>query len=189
MPGFDDDDLFDDGGSGTGADDDGAPEKDPSTQDKSQKSTDKRVSDLQSLKDKETARANKAEKRLAALEAAMKGGDTEDSKDKGTALSSAADDGVLDMARLFAFQANPKLKDYGVAAADLNGNSPTEISQAAAELVARFEKIETQVRNKVLADQGLAPEVDSGTETKPSRDFSKMSSQDFNDLVERTLNH
>lgn len=166
--------------------DDGAPSEDPSPSVSVPKSTDKRVRDLQSKADTETARANKAEARLKSLEAAMK-----DTSAEGSAKSPVGDDAgmaiVLDMARMFAFQQNPKLSEYGISAADLGGGTPSEIAQYATDLIARFEKIETQVRNKVLSENGIAPILDSGTPPPPSRDFSKMSSEDFNKLVEATM--
>lgn len=164
---------------------DGAPETDPSKGTVDTKSTDKRISDLQSTADKETARANKLQKQLDAITEATKEPSTEEgepSKD-----GDAGTDVILDMARMFAYQQNPKLAQYGIAAADLTGKSPSDIVKTAAELVTRFEKIETQVRNKVLADNGLAPEVDAGKPDVPARDFSKMSKEDFDKIVDATL--
>jgi len=152
------------------------------------KASDKRISDLQSKADKETARANKAEARLKALEAALKEGDAEGSKSPAAAGGNIADAAILDMARMFAYQQNPKLAEYGISMADLNGDTPSDVARNATELVARFEKIETQVRNRVLADQGLAPEIDGGSPAAPSRDFSKMSKEDFDKVVDAALN-
>ena len=59
------DDLEDDEDEGDGTTDDSA--EGESSGDKDPKSSDKRIRDLQSQKDKETARANKAEKQLKAL--------------------------------------------------------------------------------------------------------------------------
>jgi hypothetical protein len=181
-----DDELDNDGGEDESLETDGAPEKDPSGSEKDPKSTEKRISDLQSKADKETARANKAEARLAAIEAASK----EPSTDGGPAPKGGdtESDVILDMARMFAFQQNPKLAQYGIAVTEIDGDTPSEIARFAAELVTRFEKIETQVRNKVLADNGLAPEIDSGAPPAPSRDFSKMSSEDFNKVLNSALN-
>ena len=161
-------------------------EKDLSGDEDTSKSTDKRISDLQSKADKETARANKAETRLKALEAALKEGDTKDSKPEAETAGNGVNDAVLDMARMFVFQQNPKLAQYGISSSDLAGSTPAAVAQSATELVARFEKIETQVRNKVLADQGLAPELDSGV-PEPARDFTKMSSEDFEKVMNAAL--
>lgn len=184
------DDLFDDGdeGEGTSADSGAAGGGDESGDGKTPKSTDKRISDLQSAKDKETARANKLQKQLDAILAASKGDDAEGSKPPASAGGNVMDPAILDMARMFAFQQNPKLSEYGVSSSDLNGSTPSEIAQAAAELVARFEKIETQVRNKVLAEQGLAPEIESGAPAKQVRDFSTMSKEDFKKVMDAALN-
>jgi hypothetical protein len=185
------DDLFDDGdeGEGTFADSDQR-DAGESGDTKDPKSTDKRISDLQSAKDKETARANKLQKQLDAILAASKGDDAETGKPPAASAPSGSgtDAVVLDMARMFAYQQNPKLAEYGISAADLNGSTPSEIAQSAAELVARFEKIETQVRNKVLADQGLAPEIDGVAPAQKPRDFSKMSKEDFQKVMDAALN-
>jgi len=151
--------------------------------DEASKSSDKRVRDLQSKADKETARANKAETRLKALETALKEGDPEVEKPP----ASTGADVILDMARMFAVQQNPKLAEYGLTATDLTGGTPTEIAANAASLVARYEKLETQIRNKVLAANGLAPEIEGETQTQSKQDFSKMSTEDFNKLVEQTM--
>jgi hypothetical protein len=92
------------------------------------------------------------------------------------------------MARMFAFQQNPKLAEYGIAAADLNGSSPSDIARVATELVARFEKIETQARNKVLAEQGISPEIEAGAASTKARDFSTMSKEEFDKVVNAVLN-
>ena len=50
------------------------------------------------------------------------------------------------------------------------------------------EKIETQVRNKVLADNGLTLEVDAGAPPAQTRDYSKMSSEDFKKVMDAAMN-
>lgn len=150
--------------------------------------SDKRIRDFQAKADAETARANKAEKRLAALEAAMKETGAEDGKPPAKADGDGSQDIILDMARMFAFQQNPRLAEYGLTAADLNGATPNAIAEHATELIERFEKIETRVKNKVLADQGLAPEVDAGSPPASARDFSKMPTADFEKVMNEALN-
>ena len=147
---------------------------------KTPKSPDKRISELQSRADKETARANKAEARLKALQETMQAPDPDV---RNPVSGDAASDAILDMARIFAVQQNPKLAEYGLSASDLSGSTPSEVARAAAELVARFEKIETQARNKVLAQNGLSPEVDAGTPPPPTRDYSAMSKEDFDKVL------
>jgi len=174
------DDLLADEGSDTGDDSDS--EESLSAPKKELKSADKRVSDLQSARDKETARANKAEARLAALLAAAA------DRDEETSSSPSSDDSpMLEMARMFAVQQNPKLAEFGLTGDDLSGSTPREIAKSAADLIARFEKIETQVRNKVLADNGLAPELAGSAYVEPDRDFNKMSSDDFKKLMDAAM--
>lgn len=183
------DDLFDnDGDEGDDQSEDSDPEKGESGDGKDPKSTNKRISDLQSAKDKETARANKLQKQLDAIAKAAKEDDAEDSKPPASTGGGSMDNAIADMARMFAFQQNPKLAEYGVSAADLNGATPGEIAQNATELVARFEKIETQVRNKVLADNGMAPEIEGNAPPSQPRDFSKMSKEDFQKVMDAALN-
>jgi len=177
------DEFFgDDGESG---DDDGesGETKTPSTPPKDQKSTDKRISDLQSAKDKETARANKAEKQLKALLSAS-GGDEEPMS---PAPAGDVNSAILEMARMFAVQQNPKLAEYEITASELSGNTPAEIAKSAAELVAKYEKIETRARNKALAANGLAPELEGAGAPPKDRDFSTMSREDFKKLMDAAM--
>ena len=44
-----------------------------------------------------------------------------------------------------------------------------------------------RARNKLLAESGQAPEIDAGAPAPPPRDFSKMSKEDFNKLVDETM--
>lgn len=186
MPGPDDDLLLGDDGDDDSTDD--ALSGDSSGKSNDPKAADKRISDLQSKADKETARANKAEATVKRLIEAAKDPDAEGSKPLAEAGGNAAFDAVLEMSKMFAIQQHPKLGEYGLSASDLTGSTPGEIAQSAAALVARFEKIETQARNKVLAANGLAPEVEAGDQ-KPhvARDFSKMSSEDFNKFLEAQM--
>jgi hypothetical protein len=181
-------DLLDDDGDDLELD--GDPAGDPSKSGGNQKSTDKRISDLQSAKDKETARANKLQKQLDAMLAAAKGDDAEGGKppkapaDSGDALTGY----MTEMARMFAVQQYPKLAEYGLSGADLTGSTPGEIAQSAAALVARYEKLETTLRNKVLAENGLAPEIETGNPApSKAKDFSKMSAEDFKKVVDEAL--
>ena len=182
MPDFkdsygDDDEELDDGDSATGGE--STEPKEPS------KPSDKRISDLQSAKDKETARANKLQKQLDDIAAAAKGNGAEDSKPP-SGGESFIDNGMLDVARMFAYQQNPKLSEYGIGMSDLAGSTPGEITANATALVAQFQKVETQIRNKVLADNNLSPEL-SDAPPPQKRDYSKMKSEDFNKLVEDAM--
>ena len=178
------DDLFKDDDAEAGGSDGVAPKGDPSTPPTDPKSSDKRVRDLQSKADQETARANKAEARLKAILAA-----SEDKDVRAPAPSAGLDvsSALTDMAKMFAVQQNPKLAEYGLTAEDLTGSTPAEIARSAADLVARFEKLETRVKNKVLADNGLAPEISGGDSSPQPRDYSKMSAEDFKKVMEAAM--
>lgn len=146
------------------------------------KSADKRISEMQSERDRETARANKAEKQLKAL-LGVQGAGAEGGSPEGDTGQSA----ILDMARMFAEQQNPKLAEYGLTGADLTGTTPAEIAASASQLVARFEKIETRALNKVLAERGLAPEIDGQVPPPKPRDFTNMPKEDFDKVVAKAL--
>lgn len=148
------------------------------------KSADKRISEMQSERDRETARANKAEKQLKAILAAQNGGAEGGNPPAG---GDAGNSAILDMARMFAVQQHPKLAEYGLTESDLNGSTPAEIAANAAELVARFEKIETRALNKVLADRGLAPEIDGQSPPPKARDYSTMPKEDFDKVLAKAL--
>ena len=178
------DDLFNEDEDNDGTDD-GASTESPSPDPKDAKSSDRRVRDLQSAKDKETARANQAEARLKVLIATM--GNPDAGTGKPAPKASDVPEALLDMARMFAVQQHPKLAEYGLSASDLVGSSPSEFARSAAELVARFEKIETQARNKALAENGLAPELGGDKVVAPDRDFSKMSREDFAKVMDAAL--
>jgi hypothetical protein len=177
--------LLDDEDEAEDSPDSDSEESESTEGDKAPKSSDKRVRDLQSEKDKETARANKAEKEVLRLKKALVEPDAESENESSD--SPPADAYVLDMARMFAYQQTPKLAEYDIPASALTGNTPMEIAASATELVTRFEKIETRVRNKVLAENGQAPELDGGGPPPPARDFSAMSKEDFNKLVDETM--
>lgn len=178
-------DFYDNGNDDEEQDDSDSEENESQSSADSSKSTDKRVSDLQSKFDKETARANKLQKQLDALTAAEKEDGTEARKSL-SGGNASTDNGVLDVARMLAYQTNPKLADYGVAMSDLNGSTAAEIVANAAALVAQFEKVETRIKNKVLADNGLAPDI-SDTPPPPKRDIANMSSEDFTKLYEAAM--
>jgi hypothetical protein len=161
-------------------------EGDESGAGKDPKSADKRISEMQSERDRETARANKAEKELKRV-LARQGADSGAGAPPASSGGDVANDAVLDMARMFAFQQHPKLAEYGLSAADLDGSSPAEIAEGAVSLVARFEKIETQARNKVLAETGHAPEIEGQSPPATKRDYSKMSKEDFDKVVAKAL--
>lgn len=186
MPELDDerDDIIDEGDDAS--DDSASGEKPDESKEPKTPESDKRVKDFQSKADAAEARANKAEARLKTLESAFKVDNSDDSKPPKSGNAST-DSAIIDMARMFAYQQNPKLADYGVEMSDISGSTPSEIARNATDIVARFEKIETKARNKVLAEQGLAPEISGGETSSPKRDFSTMPKKDFDAFVEAAM--
>lgn len=153
----------------------------PKTSDKSEK----RIRDLQSKADAADARANKLQ---AMLDAAM--GGTAGGNAPKTPAPTVTDTGLavaLEMARETVYMQNPALADAGYGPTDLAGNSILEIRSTAAALVKRQEEIATRIRNKVLAEHGLSPEIASAQAPSKRQDVSKMSSEDFKKLTDAVL--
>lgn len=181
------DDFNEDNDDGAnGSDDSASVEKPDESKTPKTPKSDKRVTDLQSKADQETARANKLQKQLDAIAAATKEPGS-DGGNEANPSNASVDPAIIDMARMFAYQQNPRLADYGVEMSDISGSTPSEVAKNAAELVARFEKIETIARNKVLAEQGLAPEITSSGTPSVKRNFETMPKEDFDKFVDAAM--
>lgn len=138
---------------------------------------DKRVRDLQSKADAETARANKAE---AALKALKQGGSGSGSNDPATqALMTELREASLDAV----FGEFPELRDYGIDRSLIEGTTRAELRGNAASLVGLIKKVETKARNKVLAENGLSAPTTGGKVQKPV-DYASMSDEDFKKLLD-----
>ena len=134
----------------------------------------KRIADLTSARDKETARANKAE---AALKAARGAGDGKNGAANDPAMSALMTE--LREASLDAvFGEFPELREYGIDRAIIEGTTRTELRTSAAALVGLIKSVSTKARNKALADAGVKVEP-TGSTRKPAQDFAAMSDADF----------
>ena len=137
------------------------------------KSESKRIADLIAARDKETARANKAE-------AALKTRSAGDGKDGGSndpvtaALMTELREASLDAV----YGEFPELREFGIDRAIIEGSTRAELRTSAVALVGLIKSVSTKARNKALADAGVKAEP-SGAVRKPPQDFGAMSDEDF----------
>lgn len=152
------------------ADDDAGDSGDDSGGDSAKE--DKRVADLIAARDKEAARANKAEK---ALRAAADAGTDKGSNDPGQqALMAELREASLDAV----FGKYPELKDYDIDRSLIEGTTRAELTAGAEALVSLIKKVSTKARNKALADAGVEAPT-SGASRKPPVDYGAMSDEEF----------
>lgn len=132
----------------------------------------KRIADLMSEKDKETARANKAEKALAAMrgEAGSAGSNDPATKALITELREASLDAV--------YAAYPDLAEYGIDRSLIEGTTRAEMRESATALVALIKNVSTKARNKALADAGVRPEP-AGATRRNGKAVTEMSDEEF----------
>lgn len=143
--------------------------------------SDKRYNDLMSKWQKAEARAKKLEEAMKSSDGstqAPKAGSTDvvDPKLKAWLEEAAAD--VADRA----YRSDPRFEQYGISASEFRGESPEEIRNKVKQTRELIDKMETRIRNAILAEHGLAPEVIS---TRPSsnKSFAQMSSKEFNEYL------
>lgn len=162
----DDDSQSDDSGPDSGSDDD---------------PKDKRIKDLMSKWQAETARANAAEAKLTKAPAAdgasgAGGGDTTDAQQWIELIREQARDQV--------FGTDPRFAAYGIDRSSIDGSTPAEMRDAARRLSELIDKMETSVQNKVLKKHGLKPEVGSAPPPR-NKSFASMSDEEFEKEIRR----
>jgi hypothetical protein len=191
MPDLMDDDLLDENTDENGEQDDsaGGEKKPPASPPASDDKSEKRIRDLQSKADAAEAKANRLQRLLnEALKGEGSEGGTEPpvvSKPRELDAGSAM---ALELLKETVFLQTPALADSGLTAADLTGYTAQEVRASAASLARKIAETETRIRNKVLAEHGLAPEIaGEGNKPEPDRDFGKMASKDFTELMERIM--
>jgi hypothetical protein len=137
--------------------------------------TDKRISDLQSKADAETARANKAE---AALKARLANKDN---------VADPAAQAMMQELREASLDAiygeNPVLKQYGIERSLIEGSTRAELRESASSVVALIKSVSTRVRNETLTEHGLKAEPAGSTREQP-RDYASMKDEDFLKLLD-----
>jgi hypothetical protein len=180
---MDEDELQDgqaDGQDGDKGTDSGSDNSAPPTNEPAGKDDSKRVDDLMSMFNREQARANRAE---AALAAATGGQGTKDDDTNG-------DDGLEEFkafaretARNTLFDSDPRLAAAGLTADDIAGSTLSEMKESVSKHQKVVSGIEGRLRNQILAEHGLSPEVQTGAGTEEGPSFSKMSKKEFADFL------
>lgn len=132
----------------------------------------KRIADLMSDKDKETARANKAEKALEALRNGAEGSGSNDPATK--ALMAELREASLDSV----YAEYPDLREYDIDRSLIDGTTRAEMRQSATALVALIKKVSTKSANKALAEAGVKPEP-AGSTRRNAKSVTDMSDDEF----------
>lgn len=128
----------------------------------------KRIKDLQSKADAETARANKAEKALAKMRGE---GDADPATQRLVAeLREASLDAV--------FGEFPELREFGINRDLVEGTTRAELRVNAKALVSLIKNVSTKARNKALAEAGVTP-APAGSRRESPKDYNAMSDEDF----------
>lgn len=140
---------------------------------------DKRISDLQSERDKATARANKAEKLLEKLNAG-EGADSGSNDPERTALLAELRETSLDAV----YGEYSELKDYGIDRALIEGRTRAEMRESATALVGLIKSVATKARNKALQEAGVKADP-TGATRQPPKNYGAMSEEDFEKEIAR----
>ena len=151
-------------------------EPDGDEEPQSDKKSSKRISDLQSKADREAARANKAEKALAALKRDGSGSGANDPATQAlmTELREASLDAI--------FGEFPELREYGIDRSLIEGTTRAELRQSATSLVGLIKSVQTKARNRALAEHGIKAEPAGSRRTAPV-DYASMSDEDFEKVL------
>lgn len=143
---------------------------------------DKRISDLQSKADKETARANKAEAELARLLA--RGESPKPGKDpERDALMVELREASLDAV----YGEFPELRDFEINRTLIEGTTRAQMRESASSLVGLIKAVETKSRNQTLREFGLTAEPVGASRT-PSKSYADMSPEEIEQEIERARN-
>jgi hypothetical protein len=189
---FDQDDLFDEDenldGEGSGdaqaTGDDAPPSDQDASSDESNPET--RINGLMSKWQKAEARAEKLEKRLAALEKPTRG--TEAPKTRSTARVPDDVKVWLDTAKEAAqariYEQDPRFKEYGIDRSQIQGRTPQEMVDAASRYTKMIDGIESRMRNTLMAEYGIEAAA-TGVNAGKAVDFNSMSKEEFEKWVER----
>lgn len=179
-----DDDLLDDDLDQT--DDTEYDEEDESDEESSEDDKEKkRLRDLQSAKDKETARANKAEAALKKMTESLKPGA---GKPEGSVPPEVQKwlDAAKEGTRTRLYESDPRFKEYGLPRSLIAGDTPEDMEASATQLKRLVAKVESRVRESVLKEHGFA-EAPSGSTKLPKRDYGNMSTEDFEKVLRQAL--
>ena len=143
---------------------------------------DDRVRTLQSRADKAEAEANKLRKQLESFQGQTASGSEPAVPPQVAEWVTAAEERLRD--QLYA--EDPRLKEYGISADRITGDSPAAMRASAKELSKSVDTMESAIRNKVQVEHGIAPPPSAGPPDKKVN-FDSMSSEEFNAYVEKAL--
>lgn len=160
------------------SDPDGDEDEDEEPASESKKQTDKsakRIRDLQSAKDKAEAELKRLKRELAS------GKDRREKRELDPEVQQWMEV-AKDTTRQRLFEADPRLKDSGLTAAAITGDTPDEMRRSARALTKMLDKVETRTRNRLLQEHGIEPsQSDAGR--PPARDYASMSKEEFERIV------
>lgn len=180
-----DDQLDSDGD--TDAADSGSDDSAPPSPAQAPKGEGKRVDDLMSKWQTEQARANRLERELAEARGQKPTGQADNQLgDNGAAEVDEFKEFARENARNTLFNSDPRLAEAGLSAEDITGTTLTEMRASMKKHLKMVDGVEGRLRNKILAEHGLDPEVATGQGTEKPVSFSTMTDKEFNDyLAER----
>lgn len=181
---MDDDELQDDQldsdddttGGDSGSDHSAPPDSKPASKDEG-----KRVSDLMAMFNREQARANRLEAELRAARGDSGGADS-DAGSQGDATNariSEYEEFARENARNTLFNSDPRLAAAGLSVEDITGNSLAEMRASVQKHQKVIGGIEGRLRNQILSEHGLEPDVATGQGTEKVPSFATMTDAEF----------
>lgn len=168
--------LEGDAGSQADGDQSGSPSDNTSASD-----SDKRYNDLMSKWQKAEARAKKLEEAIKGKDGSAQTPANGLSIKDDPKLKAWLDEAAADVAER-AYRSDPRFEQYGISASEFRGESPEQIRAKVKQTRDLIDKMETRIRNELLAEHGLSPDVGS-TRPAPAKSFDQMSSKEFNDYM------
>lgn len=142
----------------------------------------KRVNDLMSKWQRAEAEKNRLAARLAALEG-QGGGSQDGDGDAGESRLSEFEEFARENARNTLFASDPRLAAAGLTAEDIAGSTLSEMKASMAKHQKLIGGIESRMRNEILAQHGLDPDVATGAGSAETPSFSKMSDKEFAEFL------
>jgi hypothetical protein len=139
----------------------------------------KRIRDLQSARDRETARANRAERALQGLLKPGEGSSGSADPERQSLLDELRESNLDGVYAEFG-----ELKTYEIDRALIEGQTRAEMRASAARVVALVKGVETKARNKALSDAGIKAEPVGTTRPAP-KDYARMSAEDIEKEIAR----
>jgi hypothetical protein len=144
----------------------------------------KRVNDLMGKWQAEQARANRLERELAAARGTKSTDQADDTQgDNGAAEVDEFKEFARENARTTLFNSDPRLAEAGLSVEDIAGTTLTEMRASVKKHLKVVDGIEGRLRNKLLAEHGLDPDVATGQGTEKAPSFSTMTDKEFNDYL------